>query len=305
MKIILLVLYALCLNAGETDQYISGETELKDSYLLFNNLYNKKINDFIATKEQTTCSKLTDKILSNVIKKVVRLAENSSEIERYPDNSTSNKEYFQQSIYKNVGFPLRFTRLRRTINIGGIYIGIDKLGHFGLVSRNYYRHYLKHLKKGFNEKEAEKRTVVHGIKQEMNILGYRYNGVLSFADLEANYQGLQFAISLCQGKNPYLKIEKGYWVRNQNREFDIRAYINPKMDESYNANFRKPRLWKKITPSIRGIYCALKNNTAYQERITKYKEKERNSSNDQYIREYFKSKPEINRVFQSVNDLCI
>lgn len=305
MKIIFLVLCAFCANAGETDQYFAGDIELKDSYLVFNNFYIKKINNTIAASEELTCAKLTDKILSNIIKDVAKLAMKSPEIERYPDDSIGNKEYFQESIYKNAGFPLSFTRLRRTINIGGIHIGTDKIGHFGLISRNYYRHYVKYLKSGFDEKVAEKKTIINGIKQELMILGYHYNGVLSFADLEANYQGLRFALSLCESKNSYLKKENGHWVKNQNREFDIREYINPKMDETFNTSFRKPRLWNKIKASIRDSYCLLKDAHIFQERIAKYKREERNTINDQFIHEYFLSKPKFNRSIQSADKLCL
>lgn len=304
MKIILIVLYALCLKAGETDQYSAGSTQLKDAYLNFNNFYFKTINDTISNSGEISCNKLTDKILSNIIKKVGLLATKSSEIERYPDDSVSSREYYKHSIYSRAGIPLVFTQLRRTINIGGVYIGTDKIGHLGLIGRNYYHHYLKYLKYGYTQKNAIRETVIHGIKQEMNILGFQYNGVFSFADLEANYQGLMFAISLCQGDNSYLTKEKSYWVVNQRREFDIRTFITPKMDESYNPSFRSAKLWNKIKPKLTAIYCDLKNTSIYQERIRNYKQKDLSTYSDQVIQAYFLKNSEINRSSESMDRLC-
>ena len=44
----------------------------------------------------------------------------------------------------------------------------------------------------------------------------------------------------------------------------------------------------------------LKDAHIFQERIAKYKREERNTINDQFIHEYFLSKPKFNRSIQSV-----
>ena len=306
MKIIIFCfMMTFKLIAGETDQYLSGDVELKDAYPVLNQYYNNKINNF-CTKgcEQLTCEKLSDKILSAMLRNVLDIVMRSDAIERYPDESVSAKEYREQSIYKTAGFPYPFTKLRRTINVGGVYVSTDKFGHLGLIGRNYYRYYLKRLQKENNPQAAEKATVIKGIKNELNILGYYYNGVLSFGDLEANYQGLRLAISLCRGENPYFVKRDNAWVRNFKREFDIREYINPKMDESYNHSFRKPRLWKKVKPILARTYCSLKLNPVYIERIRFYNSVVRPNINDNYIKEYFSSKPKFDRALESPDDLC-
>ena len=54
----------------------------------------------------------------------------------------------------------------------------------------------------------------------------------SYADLEANYQGLKFALDMCEGSNPLLvQDSNGKW--SQRKDFDITPYLNPKWDESY------------------------------------------------------------------------
>lgn len=304
MKFFWLILYAFPLFAGETDQYLAADIVIKDSYSVINNYYNKKIEESIEPGEQLSCSGVTDKILTQIIVGIGHLTTKSLEIERFPDNSVSSLEYLKQSIYKNAGPLLGLPPLRRTINIGGVYLGTDKFGHFGLISQSYYRHYQKYLKNGLSKIEAEKKAILNGIKGELNLLGYNYNGVLSFADLEANYQGLLFANSICQGENSYLIKQKGQWVRNRKREFDIRNYMGPKMDESYNPSFRKPKLWKKIKTTLIEIYCPLRSNQLYLERMAEYNIKAKATVNDLYIQEYFSSKPEFKRELQSMENLC-
>ena len=60
-------------------------------------------------------------------------------------------------------------------------------------------------------------------------------GVLSYGDLEANFQGFLFGLHMCEGKDPFLKYSSDGWQFS--RPFDIRSYVNPNWDESYNPSF--------------------------------------------------------------------
>jgi hypothetical protein len=308
VKVLLALFYSLSLFAGETDQYMAAGAVIRDSSDVINNYYNLTIDQTLEAAQRTgfeyNCYQITDKILNNITKNLSRLSSRSPEIERYPDDSISSKEYLQASIYKNAGFPFMFTKLRRTINLGGIYVGTDKMGHFGLISRNYYKHYSIFRKNGLRDDLAIQKTIIRGIHQELNILGYHYNGVFSFADMEANYQGLIFAISICQSNNPYLVHVNKEWKKNPVRAFDIRQYITPKMDESFNPSFRRRSLWKKIKPTVREIYCPLKTNELYQERLETYKTKDTTTINDLYIQKYFSTKPKFTRSLESMDDVC-
>lgn len=300
--------------ALETDQFHAASRVLKDSSATINEYLHEKIEIAVTAankkKKPVTCSKLADNVMSEIvgkysISKISQFAKKSPEIERYPDDSVKDSTYTRDlSIYAGAGFPFGLINISRTINVGGVYIGTDKLGHFALVGRNYYRAYLENLDKGMSKQEAEKKAVIKGIKQEIHILGYTLGGVLSYGDMEANYQGLQFAISMCEGNNPYLLLKNGEWATNENHKADITKIINPKMDESFKPAFWKPRIWRKISPNIKSVYCDLKENSLYQERIKFYQSQIKANRNDDYIKEFFSDKPKFDRNLELIDELC-
>lgn len=299
--------------ALETDQFHAASRVLKEASSPINRYIDDKFARAIeaanSKKKTVACSELADDVMSEIvgkfsISKISQFAKKSPEIERFPEDTMGTWDYIDESIYKDAGFPFHYGVISRTINVGGVYIGTDKLGHFALVGRNYYRRYIENRKDGMEKLEAEKASVMKGFKQEIHILGYTLGGVLSFGDLEANYQGMQFAISMCEGENPYLIQENGQWKRNENRPFDIKNYINPKMDESYNPSFWKPKLWKTISPAIAKVYCPLKENPLYVERVKSYQAKITTNRNDGYIQEFFSTRPKFDRKLELIDSLC-
>lgn len=315
MKIaaLLTLLLSQSIHALETDQFHAASKVLKEASAPINEYINDKfdraINAANAKRKNTSCRELADDVMTEIvgkfsISKISQFAKKSPEIERYPDDSIGTWDYIDESIYKDAGFPFNYGVISRTINVGGVYIGTDKLGHFALVGRNYYRRYVENLEKKMTKLEAEKASVYKGFTQEIHILGYTLGGVLSFGDLEANYQGMQFAISMCEGESPYLINSNGKWMRNNQKIFDIKNYINPKMDESYNPAFWKPKLWKTISPAIKEVYCPLKNNPLYIERIKQYQTKITINRNDQYIQDFFSTRPKFDRNLELIDSLC-
>lgn len=316
MKIALLVWLALASNAIalETDQFHAASHEIRESSAALNSYVQEKMDKAIAAanekKSSLTCEQLSDSIMTEIVGKysisaISTFAKNSPEVERYPDDSIGTQAYLNQSIYKDAGFPfLVFGIISKTINVGGVYIGTDKLGHFALIGRNYYRRYLELRAKGLSEQEAEKESVMKGIQQEVHILGYTLGGVLSFGDLEANFQGMQFARSICAGVNPYVQKEASEWKLNPTRKFDIKNYINPKMDESFWPPLWKGRIWKEIVPELRDVYCSLRANSLYKTRLEKYKTQLEKNRNDDYVRTFFTSKTKYDRTYQTLDRLC-
>lgn len=310
---ILTLLFTQSVFALETDQFHAASHVLADSSKYINEYVDDKFEVAIKKANEKdksiACRELADDVMTGIvgkysISKISQFAKKSPEIERFPDDSVSSNQYIKSSIYDGAGFPFYFGIISRTINVGGVYVGTDKLGHFALVGRNYYRRYLENLDKKMSPEEAKKDSVFTGFKQEIHILGYTLGGVLSFGDLEANYQGMQFAISMCDGENPYLIKENGQWVRNTKRPFDIKDHINPKMDESYKPAFWKPRIWNKIKGNIKDVYCDLKQNPLYIERIKSYETKITVNQNDDYIKEFFSQRPKFDRSLEDINKLC-
>lgn len=299
--------------ALETDQFHAASYVLKDASSQINGYIEDKFDRAIeaANKKDkpVVCRELADDVMTGIvgkysISKISQFAKKSPDIERFPGDEVSQHEYIKSSIYDGAGFPFYFGIISRTINVGGVYIGTDKLGHFALVGRNYYRRYLENIDKGMSKEEAKKDSVFTGFKQEIHILGYTLGGVLSFGDLEANYQGMQFAIAMCDDSNPYLIKENGLWKKNPNRVFNITEHINPKMDESYKPAFWKPRIWERIKPNIEKVYCDLLKNPLYTERVKSYEAKIRTNQNDDFIKEFFSQRPKFDRSLEDITKLC-
>jgi hypothetical protein len=296
-------------GAIETDQYLSATVPLKDSADAINEYISKSMDRAIARfnkkeKDQDTCRSLATEVFTQMvgrfsISRISRFAETSEDIERFPVNEIKMKEYFKDSIYSEAAFPINMVGLARTINVGGVYVSTDKLGHFALLGRNYYNRYKRYLKK-YSEEKATVEAINKGIRQEVSLLGYTLGGVLSFADLEANFQGLMFGKEMCQGEKPYLVYTAQGWQKNPERTFDVRNYFNPKFDETYNQNLWRPNLWKKVEKKITKSYCDLLQTEVYQARLATYATRLENNFNDILVRKFVEANPKFDRQAQAI-----
>ncbi len=96
-------------------------------------------------------------------------------------------------------------------------------------------------------------------------------GVISPADMEANYQGFIFYRRMCNGDEP-LMTGTGPW--HFSAGFDFRDYVSPEWDESWNPNIYSPHRWKNIRKTMRG-YCPLLDSTWVMEQRAHYAELDR------------------------------
>lgn len=301
--------------ALETDQFLASFHVIKDSAPVINEYFQKNINDVLdeansKTPEKIKCTELADNVMSGLvggefsISKISQFAKKSPEVDKFPDSSISDRDYLKMTFYENADILVKLAPLARTINLNGIYMGTDKLGHFSLVGRNYYRAYLKNLEKGQSRELAEKNAIVRGFKTEKGVLGYGIGGVLSFADLEANYEGLQFAKEMCEGEKPYFIFQNNRWVLNINNQFDTKKYFNPRMDESYNFSFWRPFLYNRISEKMEKEYCSVKETELYQARIATYPSKIKENLNDSLIREHLLTISKFDRKLEDVKNIC-
>jgi hypothetical protein len=300
-------------QAIETDQFIAATVSLKDSSPLINNYIREKMHIAVSKanrrgKGPAYCQKLASNVFTEIlgrfsISKISRYAEEAEEFERFPSDDLSMGEYMDLSIYQMAKFPINMVGLSHTINVGGIYVGTDKLGHFALLGRNYYNRYRKYNRRMKDSVAAQKKSIMKGIRQEVSLLGYTLGGVLSFADLEANYQGLRFGIEMCQGENAFLQFADNQWQINTQRPFDIMEYFNPKMDETFNLNFWRPNLWKKINPDVAKVYCSMLESPLYKNRLDFYQSINVPSYNDELMAEFLINNPKFDRSTQTIECL--
>jgi hypothetical protein len=208
------------------------------------------------------------------------------------------------SFYEDAWIPLKIVPLARTININNIYVGTDKFGHFSHMGLRNYKEYLKFLNEGLAQEEATEKAIRIGFKTEYSFLGYGIDGVLSYGDLEANYQGLRYMISICDGEKPYFIFENGKWSLNPNHVFDVKEYFTPKMDEAYNLSFWRGPLYKKIQPKLERTYCQMKKDPIYQARIEYYHSIDNENINDKLIKEYIANQDRFLRVKEDIENTC-
>ncbi|MCZ6854908.1 MAG: hypothetical protein O7G86_13420 [Gammaproteobacteria bacterium] len=133
------------------------------------------------------------------------------------------------------------------IQYNGIRIGLDKLEHFFGSGYLYFeKHYLQHM--------PLTEALYFGAKREIGILGGHTTGVISFADLSANFSGMRFWNHLlnenpdpigAQNLGPYVACTERKWT--QVRLVTLGNYVDPTWDEAVNCNrYSNIRLARKV-----------------------------------------------------------
>ncbi len=94
------------------------------------------------------------------------------------------------------GRSLFLMELSPTVNVYGVYCGVDKIGHLFQQGYDYFKVFIHAESRGKFESDALKRAVREGVGQERGFFGLLLVGVYSNADLAANYAGLKFYLNL-------------------------------------------------------------------------------------------------------------
>lgn len=168
--------------------------------------------------------------------------------------------------------PRKFYLLWRSsvINIGGVRVGTDKIGHFIHHGYNYYLAYRAARRAGRDDAECRREAAAiatggHLFFSERMLLGTLTSGVVSNGDLAANYIGMLFYLNLTEEvrvrgvpRPALLRLEDGLWrlaphVHPQSDFFTV--FIDDHMDEALN-----PNLYDGLTAAVlRGVvtnWCA-------------------------------------------------
>ncbi|MEY4580317.1 MAG: hypothetical protein RL701_5020 [Pseudomonadota bacterium] len=88
-----------------------------------------------------------------------------------------------------------YIELSPIIQVGGVAMGIDKLGHYLAQGFQYYEYY-QQLDPRLTVEARAQAVRVYGHKQEYAQLGIATGGVYSYADLAANWSGMLFFLAL-------------------------------------------------------------------------------------------------------------
>lgn len=298
-------------GAAETDQFLTWDVELCDSADRVNQIVNDEIEAALRKINRKRwrrleCKDLPPKLFRRIHPSYFRprlrtLLREDPEVEFYPDEDVGYWEYLRSSIYRKPHFPW-FLPMARSIRIGDVHIGVDKLGHLFNTSRCYYKKYRKSRRKGLSEQAALRRAVLRGARREKSVLGGTTDGVVSHADLEANYQGLRLALDLCEADPPYLERTAEGW--RLSRPVDLRNYITPSLDESYNGNYFVLGRWKKTQPLLIEEYCPLYYSARVQRRLRRYRQLDEPSPSQKILEGYFSEEDREGRAGQAIPTVC-
>jgi hypothetical protein len=248
----------------ETDQFFSWGRPLEDSTDVINARVNAELEDLVRAlnEEHNPSSIPCDKIRARfngrfrmlIFNGLELWAINSPLVSRVPGDGREIREYRRSYLYHATSPMDTGTWMppSPTVLVHGVRIGTDKLTHLLGTSWYYHRWYRSFRKGGASHEEAVRRTLERGTAVENTILGKAASGVFSPGDLEANYHGMIFFNELCGVDDPTLAVENGLWVLR--RPFDLRDFVTPEWDESYQPPAFTKRRWKKVEPVLVG-YC--------------------------------------------------
>ena len=250
------------LSALETDQYYAWGLPLADSTDAVNARFNLELERAIATfsadRPPESCRKVAvayrKRMRFLLLHEIQVWAWNSEWVDRIPNGGEEQREYRRTNLYSNhplidTGTWMPFTP---TLEVAGVRMGTDKLAHLVSSGWTYYKGYHRGLEKGETPEEAKRRAVNRGIVEESLILGRLASGVTAIPDLEANYAGMHFYLDLCDVEDPILKLGEDGWFIS--RPVDLRDYVTPRWDESYQPPIYTEGRWRKVKPVLE-TYC--------------------------------------------------
>lgn len=262
-------------HAGETDQFMTWGVVLEDSAPAVNEYLNREVAAYLATPQADAIalqSDLAEAIFRYLFQGLYasrfrNWIHHSPEVDRFPDRSTSWWEYQSQSIYNRLSFPY-ILPMSRTVRIGDVYTGIDKFGHFFGFGRRFYIDYARLRAAGLSEQAACEEVVLDAIHSENLFVGKLVDGIFSSADIEAGYQGMLLCRDLADETMGYIgRTESGWHLAEP---IDLRKYVTPEYDESYNPCHYWGLRKRFVIPTLRERYGEMVASDAVQQRFRRY-----------------------------------
>lgn len=263
-------------RATEVDNYTPIQN-FQDSTDWLNQRMNQEMQlatDSVASCDQTELYRaLYDRLGGGLYAKVELWSSENNKVVKIP---------IQDSIYQDVAdkyishfgiIPLALKKFytESNLNLGGVRLGDDKLGHF--ISQGYTLFHATKVKKddtfvdvqGLAEKYGDFRFGVnHAIKtisQQGDELALELNhqlengqwgltgpGVKSYGDMAANWEGYIFWQSLLGTTKPYFACSSGHFVKL--RKFEWKDYVTNAWDESINCSEMIPVIDQAVSSLI-------------------------------------------------------
>ena len=272
-KLALTLLLISSVNASEIDPFVGRDAPLTDGLQLINSKANTLFIDAIEKANKPTrvqvqrgnsqffelkapnCNEdklykqLRKKFRNHYVSELAKWIVKTDELDKIT-TKTSESIYQDFSWYQAVVIGL-IAKISdpagQTMRVNGVFIGTDKFEHFLGSGFNYFK---KHILKGKDLEDAMK----IGLRAETGLLGAYTTGVMSYADMVANFNGMRFWNKMLaksadpltgEEVEPYLSCEDGKWVKKQDIDFSI--YIDHAWDEGINCSWlRTEKMVEKV-----------------------------------------------------------
>lgn len=158
------------------------------------------------------------------------------------------KPSWSESIFKYR--PLYYQFTSQTVNVFGVHLGTDKMGHFFQQGYTYYLRFEGQRQLGLDDKSALENLLMSGVFSEYTYFGKGVTGGMSRADLATNYAGMKFYMNLTEkldipgAGDPILDQQKQTrhdmafktWRLNPDRKEIMRPFISDHMNEALNPS---------------------------------------------------------------------
>ncbi|OUR97159.1 hypothetical protein A9Q84_12595 [Halobacteriovorax marinus] len=242
--------------ASEIDPFNGRDVELANALPVINAKANFLMQDALdKANEKDECSEkalykqLRKKFRNQYTSEFSKWVVETEQIEKVTTNTSDS--IYQDFKWFQAIVPGLFAKISdpagKVMRVNGVLIGTDKFEHFFGSGFNYFKKfYLK-------EKTLEKAMNI-GYRAETGFLGAMMTGVMSYADMVANFNGMRFwntmlgkhvDILTLQPVSPYVSCKEGKW--QQVRELELGAYIDDAWDEGINCSwFRTEKLVDKV-----------------------------------------------------------
>lgn len=255
-------LTATTVHAGEGDDFYPWHRPLDDSRAALNRRYNQVFTDALRDLNRgdrwraMTCvdaaHEMTERLFWTEYRFLLRVQPHFGLHYAPRTNTEDIEQYRPRSLYHDVPFwwvPLTVAPLERELRVGDVTFSTDKIAHFFPTGWRYWRVYRERRAVGDDDDTALRAAIDQiGVATELGGWGLGIDGIFSFADLEANYQGLVFFQRLCDPQRPDLvKTATGWALR---RPFDFGEWVNPCWDESYYGNTYVDVIWPAIAHAM-------------------------------------------------------
>jgi hypothetical protein len=299
--------------ALETDQYYAWRRPLADSSEALNAKINFEMDEALRginaenAGRDATCRDALEAIHERytlfIFQKIELWAQRTSVLSRIPADQSEEFDYRKNWIYGQIAwYDLgRTVPPSPTIEIAGVRLGTDKISHFFSEGHYYLDWYEGARGRGMSHDEAVEFAVRRGIAIETTVLGGVISGVISPADLEANYQGLDWYIALCDGDAPLL--ERGETGWRMREPFDFRPYVSPEWDESYLPNVVLKGRWVHVKPEIER-HCADLDDPAVRARRAAYAARDTHTYTEQILEQMVRDGQLENPAEYGIERLC-